>query len=156
MANRLKVAKVLSIKQLHDQGWSQRRIARELGISRERVRQLELRALLRERTGGRTPVPGRGDLPYWEDGGRAARPVDDPLRLREDSEDVVPLDVFQRSGRLGGGLPRGPYDPSGDGQLPWQDQRARPRPGAERAAAMLFGPRKTDRQGRLDNSCRIP
>ena len=37
VANRLKVAKVLSIKQLHDQGWSQRRIARELGISRDAV-----------------------------------------------------------------------------------------------------------------------
>lgn len=37
MANRLKVAKVLSIKQLHDQGWSQRRIARELGVSRDAV-----------------------------------------------------------------------------------------------------------------------
>ena len=37
MANRLKVAKVLSIQQLHDQGWSQRRIARELGISRDAV-----------------------------------------------------------------------------------------------------------------------
>ncbi len=37
MANRLKVAKVLSVKQLHDQGWSQRRIARELGISRDAV-----------------------------------------------------------------------------------------------------------------------
>lgn len=30
MTNQLKVAKVLSIKQLYDQGWSQRRIAREL------------------------------------------------------------------------------------------------------------------------------
>ena len=37
MANRLKVAKVLSIKSLHAQGWSQRRIARELGIHRETV-----------------------------------------------------------------------------------------------------------------------
>ena len=37
MANRLKVAKVLSVKQLHNQGWSQRRIARELGISRDAV-----------------------------------------------------------------------------------------------------------------------
>ena len=37
MTNWLKVAKVLSIKQLHDQGWSQRRIARELGISRDAV-----------------------------------------------------------------------------------------------------------------------
>lgn len=37
MANRLTVAKVLSIKQLHEQGWSKRRIARELGISRGAV-----------------------------------------------------------------------------------------------------------------------
>jgi IS30 family transposase len=42
MANRLKVAKVLSIKTLHAQGWSQRRIARELGVSRGAVaRQLQ-------------------------------------------------------------------------------------------------------------------
>ena len=37
MANHLKVAKVLSIRTLHAQGWSQRRIARELGINRETV-----------------------------------------------------------------------------------------------------------------------
>ena len=37
MANQLKVANVLSIKTLHDQGWSQRRIARELGVNRETV-----------------------------------------------------------------------------------------------------------------------
>ena len=37
MANQLKVAKVLSIKSLHEQGWSQRRIARELGIDRGTV-----------------------------------------------------------------------------------------------------------------------
>lgn len=37
MANQLKVAKVLSIKSLRLQGWSQRRIARELGISRDAV-----------------------------------------------------------------------------------------------------------------------
>ena len=37
MANQLKVAKVLSIQTLHDQGWSQRRIARELGVSRDSV-----------------------------------------------------------------------------------------------------------------------
>ena len=37
MANQLKVAKVLSIQALHAQGWSQRRIARELGINRETV-----------------------------------------------------------------------------------------------------------------------
>lgn len=37
MANHLKVAKVSSIKELHAQGWSQRRIARELGVSRGAV-----------------------------------------------------------------------------------------------------------------------
>ena len=37
MANQLKVAKVLSIQALHARGWSQRRIARELGIHRETV-----------------------------------------------------------------------------------------------------------------------
>jgi len=37
VANQLKVAKVLSIQTLHAQGWSQRRIARELGIHRETV-----------------------------------------------------------------------------------------------------------------------
>jgi hypothetical protein len=35
MANQLKVAKVLSIQALHARGWSQRRIARELGVNRE-------------------------------------------------------------------------------------------------------------------------
>ena len=37
MANRLKVANVVSIQTLHEQGWSQRRIARELGVSRGAV-----------------------------------------------------------------------------------------------------------------------
>ncbi len=45
MANYLKVAKVLSIHTLHAQGWSQRRIARELGVDRETVaRQLKAAA----------------------------------------------------------------------------------------------------------------
>ena len=35
MANRLKMAKIRSILNLHQQGWSQRRIAEELGIHRE-------------------------------------------------------------------------------------------------------------------------
>ena len=37
MANHLKVAKVSSIHELHAQGWSQRRIAKELGVSRGAV-----------------------------------------------------------------------------------------------------------------------
>ena len=39
MANQLREAKVFSFKALRDQGWSQRRIARELGINRETVAQ---------------------------------------------------------------------------------------------------------------------
>lgn len=38
MANRLKMAQIHSIEALHSAGWSQRRIARELGIDRESVR----------------------------------------------------------------------------------------------------------------------
>ena len=52
MSNRLEVAKVLSIKQLHDQGWSQRRIARELGISRDAV----ARHLAKSRDSGQAPT----------------------------------------------------------------------------------------------------
>ena len=37
MGNRLKMARVQSILSLHAQGWSRRRIARELGIDRETV-----------------------------------------------------------------------------------------------------------------------
>ena len=38
MANRLKMAIVTSILTLHKRGWSQRKIARELGVSRTTVR----------------------------------------------------------------------------------------------------------------------
>ena len=39
-----------------------------------------------------------------EDGGRAARPVDDPIRLAQDREDVVPLNILQRGRRPVGGF----------------------------------------------------
>ena len=55
MANQLKVAKVLSIRTLHDQGWSQRRIARELGVHRDTVaRHLKKNA----ESGEAAPRPG--------------------------------------------------------------------------------------------------
>jgi IS30 family transposase len=38
MANRLKMAKINAIRTLHEKGWSQRRIARELNVDRETVR----------------------------------------------------------------------------------------------------------------------
>lgn len=56
MANHLKVAKVLSIQTLHDQGWSQRRIARELGVSRESVAKY-----LRENSKPAKAPPGSGE-----------------------------------------------------------------------------------------------
>jgi transposase len=46
MANRLKMALIDSITTLHKQGWSQRRIARELGINRESVSRHLRQALL--------------------------------------------------------------------------------------------------------------
>ena len=63
MANQLKVAKVLSIKTLHSRGWSQRRIARELGIDRETVAR-HLEGVSRE-----TPPP-----PGWDDSKPATAP----------------------------------------------------------------------------------
>ena len=38
MTNRLKMAKINAIRTLHEQGWSGRRISRELGVDRETVR----------------------------------------------------------------------------------------------------------------------
>ena len=60
MANELKVAKVLSIKALHAQGWSQRRIARELGINRETVAR-HLRTLSKPAKAPTGSEPGVGD-----------------------------------------------------------------------------------------------
>jgi len=37
MANQIKVATTHSITELYNRGWSQRRIARELGLNRETV-----------------------------------------------------------------------------------------------------------------------
>jgi transcriptional regulator len=47
MANTLKVAKVASVLELHAQGWSQRRIARELGVSRGAVERQLLSGCIR-------------------------------------------------------------------------------------------------------------
>jgi transposase len=55
MANRLKMALVTTVYTLLDQGWSQRRIARELGIDRETIRRY---ARLRERSKPAGAPPG--------------------------------------------------------------------------------------------------
>ncbi|NJN70833.1 MAG: IS21 family transposase [Nitrospira sp.] len=67
MANQLEVAKVLSIKTLHAQGWSQRRIARELGINRETVAR-QVRALAESNeTSGDSPAPKPAKAPPGSD-----------------------------------------------------------------------------------------
>ena len=55
MANRLKMAKVHSIQTLHARGWSQRRIARELGIHRETVARYVQFAIGGQRDGPESP-----------------------------------------------------------------------------------------------------
>ena len=83
MANHLKVAKVLSIQTLHDQGWSQRRIARELGVSRESVAKY-----LREHSkpakaplGSEDSKPAKAPLGSGEDPDRS-KPAKAPLGSR--------------------------------------------------------------------------
>jgi transposase len=57
MANRLKMAKVNTIRTLHAQGWSQRKIAEQLGIHRETV----ARQLAAERPKPAKAPTGSGD-----------------------------------------------------------------------------------------------
>lgn len=91
MANRLKVAKVSTIQDLHAQGWSQRRIARELGISRGAVaRHLQAAAneakapLGSESSNGAKAPPGSGDPA--EAPNRATSQTKAPTGSRSDCE----------------------------------------------------------------------
>lgn len=59
MGNHLEVAKVLSIQALHAMGWSQRRIARELGVSRGAVAR-QLRRITNQTQPSSTPVESNG------------------------------------------------------------------------------------------------
>ena len=60
MANRLEMAKIHSIQTLHARGWSQRRIARVLGVDRETVARY-IRAAAAARAGGQNqPNPPAG------------------------------------------------------------------------------------------------
>jgi transposase len=63
MANRLKMAKVHSIQTLHARGWSQRRIARELGIHRETVARYVQLAAGGSRDGPESPGAERQNQP---------------------------------------------------------------------------------------------
>ena len=75
MANELKVAKVLSIKALHSQGWSQRRIARELGVNRSTVARQ-----LKEASQGAQSPPGP-DNPKQAKAPTGSRSLCDPFRV---------------------------------------------------------------------------
>ena len=63
MANRLKMAKIHSIQTLHARGWSQRRIARELGIHRETVARYVQLAEYGPRDGPDSPGEARQNQP---------------------------------------------------------------------------------------------
>ena len=58
MANQLSVTKSSSIKQLHDQGWSQRRIAEAVGVDRKTVR----RHLQHVQAGDQSPSDSKGTI----------------------------------------------------------------------------------------------
>ena len=75
MANQLKVVKVLSIQTLYEQGWSQRRIARELGVSRESVAKY-----LREHSKQAKAPTGSAD----------SKPAKAPIGLDQPSDDSKP------------------------------------------------------------------
>ena len=90
MANRLKVAKVASILELHERGWSQRRIARELGVSRGAVARHLLAASNEAKapTGSDTSNGAKaptGSGPQPEDANRAT-PAKAPTGSRSECE----------------------------------------------------------------------
>ncbi len=76
MANVLKMARVESIRTLFERGWSQRRIARELGIDRETVRK-HLRPSSHAAKPAILPTGSAGDSATPSDG--ADQPVIEPL-----------------------------------------------------------------------------
>ncbi len=61
MSNRLKMAKVHAIIGLLEQGWSYRRIGRELGVDRDTVARYD--RLRQNRSNSAIPTSGSGSLP---------------------------------------------------------------------------------------------
>jgi len=66
MANRLKMAKVQSILTLHQRGWSQRRIARELGVHRETVAR-HIEATVSDSKPAKAPTGSRSACEPWRE-----------------------------------------------------------------------------------------
>ena len=85
MANRLKMALAQSIHTLHQQGWSQRRIARELGINRETVAH-HLKDLHHASKPANAPT-GSGD------GGDGSKPANAPIGSDALQRDTKPDDL---------------------------------------------------------------
>ena len=83
MANRLKMAQQKAIEALHEQGWSQRRIARELGVHRETVGRYVRRAEQESRQG--EPGPEESSKPAISITGSAGSK---PVVLRSDPEET--------------------------------------------------------------------
>lgn len=77
MANRLRMAKVHSIQTLHAQGWSQRRIARALGVDRETVARY-VHAAATELQNQPNPPAGSDQHPPIGSHGQADVPGHDP------------------------------------------------------------------------------
>ena len=77
MANRLRMAKVHSIQTLRSQGWSQRRIARTLGVDRETVARY-VHAAAAELQNQPNPPAGSDEHPPIGLHGQADSPGHDP------------------------------------------------------------------------------
>lgn len=107
MANRLKMAKALCVLELHRQGWSFRRIARELGVHRETVAAHVRRAAAAEAKPAKAPTgsdpPGTG-LATWP---RGSRPATSLAGCAPDPDRDPAADVHIDGGPDPGGSPEG-------------------------------------------------
>jgi len=94
MTNRLEVAKVLSIQALHEAGWSQRRIAREVGVSRGAVarhlreRSDEAKSPIGSVDSNRAKAP-TGSEPDVEDSNRAKAPIGSRSQCEPFREQII-------------------------------------------------------------------
>jgi hypothetical protein len=101
MANRLKISRVQSILSLHAQGWSRRRIARELGIDRETVSryvQLDQQAAALCEPGSvskpvNAPISGPGSSPFSKP---ANAPISDSGSTESKAADQKPKSATKR------------------------------------------------------------
>jgi transposase len=131
MANRLKMAPAQSIHTLYQQGWSQRRIARELGINRETVAR-HLKDLPRDPKPANAPI-GSGDVldgsnpaiaPTGSgDGADGSNPAIAPTGPDPLEGDTKPTDLPFSSETHHASLQRAPGEAGRPSECePWRDQ----------------------------------